>query len=72
MQHEHKLISIWAWVGLVLTVYGFIITGCGVYYMASPETVTATAHLNPSLWWGAIMLVSGVVFLAAGRFGRTH
>jgi len=64
------MISIWFWVGAVLGVYGLVITGAGVYYMFRPETATALAHLNPSLWWGLVMLLAGVIFAAAGRFGR--
>lgn len=62
-----KMISIWTWVGLVLGVYGVIITGMGLYYIATPETVTVTAKYNPSLWWGLLMLVSGVAFLVGAR-----
>jgi drug/metabolite transporter (DMT)-like permease len=64
---ERAPVSIWSWVGLVVGVYGLIITGMGVYYVVRPETVTATHELNPSLWWGALMVVAGVVFLALGR-----
>lgn len=71
MTNEKKqIISIWFWVGLVLGVYGLIITAMGVVYLSNPETVTRTADLNPSLWWGIIMLVAGAIFLALGRFGR--
>ena len=64
------MIPIWVWVGLVLTVYGTIVTGLGLYYVAVPETKTATAALNPSLWWGAIIVVAGVLLLLAGRSGK--
>ena len=62
-----KLISIWTWVGLVLLGYGLIITAAGVYYAVVGLPQTALSHLNPSLWWGAFMAVSGVVFLLIGR-----
>ena len=64
---DAKLISIWTWVGLVLFGYGLIITAAGVYYafVGLPDTVLS--HLNPSLWWGAFMAVSGVVLLLIGR-----
>jgi hypothetical protein len=60
-------ISIWTWVGLVLFVYGLIITACGVYYAATELPKTVLGNLNPSLWWGAIMTLSGVIFLLIGR-----
>ena len=59
---EERMISIWTWVGLVLSVYGVLIAGMGVYYIWNPHQ-TVLAELNPSLWWGAIMLVAGIVFL---------
>jgi len=60
---ESKMLSIWFFVGLMLTVLGLIITCMGVYFVFNPETTTAMAHLNPSLWWGVVMLFSGLLFL---------
>jgi hypothetical protein len=60
---EKKMLPIWFFVGLLLTVVGIIITAMGIYYAFVPETHTALAHLNPSLWWGAIILVGGLIFL---------
>jgi hypothetical protein len=60
---EDKMLSIWFFVGLMLTVMGLIIAAMGVYYVFNPETETAMAHLNPSLWWGLIMFISGLLFL---------
>jgi hypothetical protein len=60
---ETKMLSIWYFVGVLLTLLGVIITGMGVYYIINPETATAMAHLNPSLWWGLVMLFSGLLFL---------
>lgn len=69
-KEEAKIISIWTWVGLVLGIYGILLTGMGIYYAIEPETKTATAAYNPSLWWGIIMFVSAVIFLLASRFSR--
>ena len=62
-----KLISIWTWVGLVLLCYGLIITATGVYYALTELPNTVLGNLNPGLWWGAFMTVSGVVLLLIGR-----
>jgi len=62
-----KLISIWTWAGLVLLGYGLIITATGVYYAATELPRTVLGHLNPSLWWGCFMTLSGVVLLLIGR-----
>jgi len=66
-----SMVSIWFMVGVVLIVYGFIVTGCGVYYVFVPETATALHSLNPSLWWGIIMVLAGAALTALGKFGRT-
>ncbi len=57
------MLSIWFFVGLMLTVFGVIITATGVYFLFRPQQVTVLAHLNPSLWWGLIMLAAGLLFL---------
>ena len=62
-----KLISIWTWVGLVLLCYGLIITATGVYYAFTGLPRTVLGHLNPGLWWGAFMVLAGVVLLLIGR-----
>ena len=71
MNESKKMISIWTWVGLVLTIYGLIIVGCGLYYLVEPDTKTAMAAIHPSLWWGAIMVVAGGVFLSLKFIGKT-
>lgn len=60
---EEKMLSIWFFVGLMLTLLGTIITLTGVYYIFRPPQAIALAQLNPSLWWGAIMIVAGLIFL---------
>ena len=60
---EQKMISIWFFVGLMLTALGVIITATGVYFLFRPQHETTLAELNPSLWWGGIMLVGGLSFL---------
>ena len=60
-----KMLPIWFWVGLMLFVVGLIITGTGIYYLSHPVP-TVMGHTNPALWWGALMDVSGIIFLAIG------
>ena len=57
------MLSIWFFVGIMLTLLGVIITLTGVYYIFYPQNATVLAYLNPSLWWGAIMVVVGLAFL---------
>ena len=67
MANTAKFVSIWTWVGLILTVYGIIITGTGIYFAATELPQTVLGHTNPNLWWGIFMLVSGFVFILIGR-----
>jgi len=60
---EPKMLSIWFFVGLMLAVLGVIVAAMGVYYVFKPQRATVLANLNPSLWWGGIILVAGLIFL---------
>jgi len=63
---ENRILSIWFFVGLMLSVYGAIITFTGIYFIFHPQNRTALANLNPNLWWGMIMFVFGLIFLILG------
>jgi len=60
---EQKMLSIWFFVGVMLTILGALILTTGVNYIFHPQDRTVLAHLNTNLWWGAVMLVSGLAFL---------
>ena len=60
---ERKMLSIWFFVGVMLTILGTLIFATGMNYIFHPQDRTVLAHLNPNLWWGAVMLVSGLTFL---------
>ncbi len=60
---ERKMLSIWFFVGLMLTILGALILATGVNYIFHPQDLTTLAHLNTNLWWGAVMLLSGLAFL---------
>jgi hypothetical protein len=59
-----EMISIWLFIGLLLLAYGAIIMGTGMWELFSPpEHATVLAELHPSLWWGALLLVLGGIFV---------
>ena len=61
-EHEHRhLISIWFFIGLLLSVYGLLIFVSGIYEVGRPANVVL-ANLHPAIWWGALMLVLGLVY----------
>lgn len=56
-------ISIWFFNGVLLTVYGAMIGGYGVYELVSghlPHVVLADLHAP--LWWGGGMLALGLFY----------
>ena len=68
---DNKEISIWFFIGTLLTCYGVLIMGAGVWALFSPpEKPPVLAELHPSLWWGALMLASGLVYCVRERPGR--
>ena len=65
---EKKMKTIWYIVGLVLLSMVAIICLAGIYYLMSPSPLrTATAHLYPDIWWGAVMMGVGGLFLFTNR-----
>jgi len=65
---EKKMKPIWYMVGLVLLSMGTIIFLAGIYYLVNPPPVrTTTAHLQPNIWWGALMMAVGGFFVFTNR-----
>ena len=65
-------IPIWFFIGLLLTIYGAMILGYGIYEAATgsyPQGVQLT-YLHTPIWWGAILLVLGLVYLVKFRPGK--
>ena len=57
------LVSIWFFIGVLLTLYGVLILATGLYELVSPpEHQVVLANLHPSVWWGALLLVIGLVY----------
>jgi len=54
-------ISIWFFVGVLLTLYGVIITGAGIYGLFIPPPV-ALAEYHADLWWGLILSCAGLYY----------
>lgn len=73
MSEDTTEISIWFFVGLLMTVYGVLIMGAGIYGLVSPpEHLPVLSELHPGIWWGALMLVAGVAYTWAFRPSRNR
>jgi len=61
-------VSIWFLIGLQLAIYGVLITGAGLYQFFNPPAQrTVLFELHSGIWWGALMLIAGIVYTVAFR-----
>ena len=59
--HEHQMLPVWFFIGLILIIYGILICGTGIYEMNNlPDTVLANLHAP--VWWGIILAIVGAIF----------
>jgi hypothetical protein len=66
-------ISIWFFIGVLLTIYGAMILGYGVYELATGTLANVIlANLHAPVWWGAIMLALGIFYAVRFRPSRTE
>jgi hypothetical protein len=66
------MISIWFFIGISLAVNGALILAAGVYQLvnlpAQPGVVLFNLHAN--VWWGALLLMLGLVYCIRFRPAR--
>ena len=69
MEKELKQMKpIWYFVGLMLSAMGVIVLLAGIAnYISPPARLTVLYQLHPELWWGAIMILSGLLFFFSNR-----
>lgn len=61
--HGHGFLSIWFFIGMLLTAYGLLITGAGLFELSSPPAHPPVLYnLHASIWWGAVCLVIGLFY----------
>lgn len=61
--HGPGFISIWFFIGVLLTAYGLLITATGLYELAvPPANPPVLFNLHASIWWGAVLLVIGLIY----------
>ena len=72
MHGDHGSLSIWFFIGVLLTAYGLLITGTGLYELTSPpEHPVVLANLHAPIWWGATLLAIGLFYFIR-FFPRKH
>ncbi len=59
-------ISIWFFIGLILVVYGVLITAYSIYQWQVPPPAEERVYLfeyHAGIWWGILMFVWGGIYL---------
>ena len=56
-------IPIWFFIGALLTVYGVLILGTGIYNLIFPPAQPlALANLHADIWWPLLLLAIGLLY----------
>jgi hypothetical protein len=58
------MVSIWFFIGISLAVNGALILGAGIYQLVDPPANPGVVlhHLHANVWWGAALLVFGLIY----------
>ena len=75
MSEKHHIIPVWFFVGVLFLAYGVLVLGSGLSRWsvdagAQNAQSDVLAQLHAPVWWGALLIVLGVVYCAAFRPGR--
>ena len=61
-------IPIWFFIGSLLTIYGVLILGSGIYGLfVPPSNPVVMSHLHIEIWWGSGMLLLGLAYVVRFR-----
>ena len=64
MSEHKKPIAIWFFIGLLLTLYGVLILGSGLYdLLVGVRRDTVLANLHIGVWWGALLIAIGLIYV---------
>ena len=63
--HDHeKQIPIWFFIGVILAVYGALITVSGIYGLIHPpEHKVILWEWHADIWWGALVFLFGLGYV---------
>ena len=62
MSEDRHMIPVWFFVGVLLFIYGILIFSSGIVEWSHPPD-TVLAGLHAPVWWGALMIVMGGLFI---------
>ena len=65
-------ISIWFFIGVLLSVYGALIAAYGIYELLTGTLANVVlANLHAPVWWGGVMLALGLFYALKFRPGKS-
>ena len=70
MSEKHHIIPVWFFVGVLLLVYGVLIFISGLAEWSHPPDVVM-AELHAPVWWGALLIALGTVYVLMFRPRKT-
>jgi hypothetical protein len=70
MSEKHRIIPVWFFVGILLSIYGVLIFTSGLLEFSTPPT-TVLGNLHPAIWWGALLTIIGAIYVYLFRPGRS-
>ena len=56
-------------IGVLFTLLGIVVGGYGLATGREPAMYAQSLSVNLNLWWGLVMLLFGIVMLAAASYG---
>ena len=58
------MIAIWFFIGISLAVNGALIMTAGIYEWLNPPAIPSVVlfNLHAGVWWGAVLLLVGLVY----------
>lgn len=70
MSDKRRMIPVWFFVGVLLLIYGVLIFADGIIeWDHLPDTVLANLHAQ--VWWGALLVGIGALFVGLFRPGKS-
>jgi hypothetical protein len=67
------VISIWFFVGVSLLVNGLLILCAGIYeFVHPPEKPVVLFQVHANVWWGAVLLLVGILYCVVYAPGRNR
>jgi hypothetical protein len=70
MSEDHHIVPVWFFVGVLLLIYGVLITASGIYQISNPPPVVL-ANLHAPIWWGGILTAIGGLYICLFRPGKS-